>query len=137
MIQQYYNFFHVGSGNELKPAFLCSGLDSSTPLAINSSKLKENYDDEFTTTFGKLRINLVVGGGLSIVRSGVDNGIRIDPTYRGADGKDGAKGDTGTIGDTGATGSTGATGATGPAGPTGPIGPIGPIGSIGPIGPIA
>ncbi len=86
------------------------------------TKIRFYYDDEFTTSSDKLRINLVAGGGLTIVRNGVYNGIRIDPNYRGEDGKDGKDG---AKGDTGATGSTG---STGPIGPIGLIGPIGPMG---------
>ena len=84
---------------------------------IKCYKIKLNYDDEFTTVFDKLRINLVVGGGLTIVRNSIDNGIRIGPSYKGADGKDGTDG------------------KTGPMGPEGPIGPIGPVGPVGPVGP--
>ena len=99
-------YFDVGSNNIFKPSFLCSGINTGTPLSLNASKLKLDYGDEFTTGFDKLRINLVAGGGLSIVRNSLDNGIRIDPSYRGADGKDGDKG------------ATGATGPTGPVQPT-------------------
>ncbi len=115
-------YFDVGTNNTLKPSFLCSGINTGTPLSLNASKLKLDYHDEFTTVSDKLRMNLVAGGGLTITRNSLENGIRIDPTYRGADGKDGDKG------------ATGATGATGPVGPVGPVGPPGAPGLPGPPG---
>ncbi len=85
-----------------------SDLSGNINNNLFDSKLELDYDDEFTTVPDKLRINLVAGGGLTKTRNSLENGIRIDPNYCGADGKDGDKG------------------ATGPTGPRRPVEPVGP-----------
>jgi hypothetical protein len=52
-------YFEVGTNNIFKPSFLCSRINTGTLLSWNASKLKLDYDDEFTTVSNKLRINLV------------------------------------------------------------------------------
>jgi hypothetical protein len=58
------SYFEIDSINRLKPLFLCSGKHRHTSI-INALKLKLDYDDEFTTSSDKLRINLVAGGWLN------------------------------------------------------------------------
>jgi hypothetical protein len=68
-----YFEFETNTKKTLKPKFLCTGIDTGTPLSLNSSKLKLDYDTEYFSVDAANKLSplfqakgITSGSGLSI-----------------------------------------------------------------------